>query len=59
MVDQLREKYPVGNDLRWPQDRVFTLNKRSWKLNDVRLRVWATHIVRKQYIYHLHRHRIE
>ncbi|KJA25914.1 hypothetical protein HYPSUDRAFT_213426 [Hypholoma sublateritium FD-334 SS-4] len=47
VVDRLREMYPIGNDLHWPDDRVVTVNKSSWKLNDIRLRIWASKIIDK------------
>ncbi|KDR71134.1 hypothetical protein GALMADRAFT_102840 [Galerina marginata CBS 339.88] len=47
-VKQLEEKYPIGNHPRFPGKRVFTDSSTgwAWDLTDVRLNIWATHIVR-------------
>ncbi|KAF8165967.1 hypothetical protein B0H34DRAFT_780604 [Crassisporium funariophilum] len=44
-VEKIRQKYPVGHDVRWPTKRVYTsADGRSWELNDLRMQVWASHL---------------
>ena len=45
LLEQLRRKYPIGSDPRWPNKRIHTSDGRSWDLNDLRLQVWAHHLV--------------
>jgi hypothetical protein len=45
-VEKIRQKYPIGNDACWPTKRVYTsADGRSWELNDLRMQVWANHLV--------------
>jgi hypothetical protein len=44
-IEQLRERYPIGNDPQFPDKRVYSDGHRSWELNDIRLQVWAAAIV--------------
>lgn len=49
ILEQLRERYPIGNHSSFPTKRVVTSKQapdQHWELNDIRLRVWAAHIVR-------------
>ncbi|KAJ7934475.1 hypothetical protein B0H13DRAFT_1855083 [Mycena leptocephala] len=48
VMEDLREKYPVGNHPSFPNKRIVTdpkLPDRHWELTDIRIRVWAAHIV--------------
>jgi len=46
-IEQLRQKYRIGGDPRFPNKRVYTSDDgRSWELNDLRVQVWAHHLVR-------------
>jgi hypothetical protein len=60
LLEQLRRKYPIGSDPRWPNKRVYISDGRSWDLNDPRLQVWAHHLVRIQghFCYHIVRTQI-
>jgi len=46
LVKQLHIKYPIGADSHFPNKQVYTSEGRSWELNDMRLQVWAVHLVR-------------
>lgn len=47
LIEQLRLKYPIGADPRFPTKRIYSADDgRSWELNDIRLQVWAVHLVR-------------
>jgi hypothetical protein len=47
LIDQLRLKYPIGADPRFPMKHIYSADDgRSWELNDIRLQVWAVHLVR-------------
>ncbi|KAI0061308.1 hypothetical protein BV25DRAFT_1826785 [Artomyces pyxidatus] len=43
-LDQLKEKFPVGNCPKFPEMRVYAKDGIYWELNDLRLRVWAVHM---------------
>ncbi|KAJ7203861.1 hypothetical protein GGX14DRAFT_569903 [Mycena pura] len=48
VMEQLREQYPVGNHPAFANKRIFTDPKfpdRHWELSDIRIRVWAAHIL--------------
>lgn len=46
-IEQLREKYRIGGDPHFPNKCVYTSGDgRSWELNDLRVQVWAHHLVR-------------
>jgi len=47
ILDNLRIKYPIGTDSRFPGKRVYSLGPDAlWELTTLRLQVWASHIVR-------------
>jgi hypothetical protein len=47
LIEQLRLKYPIGADPRFPMKRIYAADDgRCWELNDIRLQVWAFHWVR-------------
>jgi len=50
IVEELRRIYPIGNNPQYPTKRIYSSKGRSWELNDIRLQLWAQHIVRI-YIY--------
>ncbi|KAJ3500782.1 hypothetical protein NLJ89_g9638 [Agrocybe chaxingu] len=44
VIEQLRQRYPVGANPLFPNKRVYTSEGRSWELNNMRLQVWAIHL---------------
>ncbi|KAJ7501479.1 hypothetical protein B0H11DRAFT_2275141 [Mycena galericulata] len=48
VMEQLRERYPIGNHPSFPTKRIVTSTTnpdRHWELTDIRIRVWAAHIL--------------
>ncbi|KIM48493.1 hypothetical protein M413DRAFT_22978 [Hebeloma cylindrosporum] len=45
IVEELRHAYPIRNNPQYPSKCVYTSEGHSWHLNDIRLQVWAQHIV--------------
>ena len=45
-VLELCTKYPINNAPEYPDKRVFKIGDRAWELTDLRLKVWAAHLVR-------------
>ncbi|CAA7264084.1 unnamed protein product [Cyclocybe aegerita] len=45
VIEQLRQLYPVGSNPLYPTKRVYTADGCSWELNDLRLQVWAMHLM--------------
>lgn len=48
-LDQLKEKYKIGDDTRFPTMRIYSRDGRSWELNEVRLQLWAKRLVSVNY----------
>ena len=46
LVEELQREYPIGNNPQFPHKRVYTSEGRSWKLNNIRLQLWAQKMVR-------------
>ena len=45
-IEQLRQKYRIGGDPRFPNKCVYTSSDgRSWELNNLHVQVWAHHLV--------------
>jgi hypothetical protein len=45
-VEALRERYPIGNNASRPTIHIYQDGERAWELTELRLKVWATGIVR-------------
>jgi len=46
-LQQLEEKYPVGNHLCFPNKRIYASDGLYWELTQLRLQVWANAIAAK------------
>lgn len=51
-MDALLEKYPLNNHPLYPNMRVYhdTTMKAFFELNETRLKIWASHLVRSLFI---------
>lgn len=48
-LDQLKEKYKIGDDPWFPTMRIYSKDGRFWELKEVRLQLWAKHLVHVEY----------